>query len=461
MTYDDAVRFLDANGQAHVLRFWSTLTDSERERLLNQIAGLDAAQISRMRGMLTASSAAAGPIGDIAPAPVLDAGEAHTPEAIRAGEDALRRGSVGVILVAGGQGSRLGYEGPKGCFPIGPITKASLFSIHSRKILALERQYGAHIPFYVMTSVANDAETKAFFARNDYFGLHRDRVRFFMQGMWPALDQNGRLVMETTSSLFMSPDGHGGILSAMKANGVFADLEARKIETLYYFQVDNPLVDIAAPGFLGLHLLRQAEMSLKVCAKRGPEEGLGVVVQRGGRFAMVEYTELTTQQKHARVDNGDLLFKYGSVAIHVFSVAFLQQQMKSELPLHLAHKKVPYCDESGIQIKPEKPNAYKFEKFIFDVLLGADRVVNLAFAREDEFSPVKNATGSDSPETTRHDLVAKYTRWLNACGVTVPLEADGRQTIQIEIDPCYALNAGQLKQRLRPDFKVTKDLLLT
>lgn len=458
MTVDEAKRQLEGMGQGHVLKFLARLTGDERIRLLGQIAELDINQIRRMQAMLADRGGVVEQA--IEPAPVLAVTEERSPAAFEAGQTALKQGRVGVVLVAGGQGSRLGFEGPKGCFPIAPVSQATLFEIHARKILGLERQCGAPIPFYIMTSVANDADTRRFFETHEYFGLTPDRVRFFQQGMWPAMDAEGRLILESPSSLFLSPDGHGGILAAMEKNGVFADLDRRGVDTLFYFQVDNPLVDIAAPGFIGLHHLRNAQMSLKVCAKRGPEEGLGVVVRRNGRFAMVEYTELTHEQKHARTPDNELLFNHGSVAIHVFSVDFLKAQARADLPLHLAHKKVPCCDENGNPVKPDKPNAFKFEKFIFDVLLSADRVVNLAFQREEEFSPVKNATGADSPETSRCDQSAKFARWLAAAGVHVPLSSEGLPVHRIEIDPCFALDARTLKARLPAGLSTAGDIHL-
>jgi UDP-N-acetylglucosamine/UDP-N-acetylgalactosamine diphosphorylase len=311
-----------------------------------------------------------------------------------------------------------------------------------------------------MTSQSNDQETKNFFDRYGYFGLSRDRVMFFTQGMWPALGADGKIVLDRKDHLFMSPDGHGGILSALRMNGMLDDMEKRGLKILFYFQVDNPLIEIADPVFVGLHQKCGAQMSVKVCAKRDPEEGLGVVVERGARNAIVEYTELTSEQKHAVLSNGQLKFRFGSVAIHIFSLDFLKKEAAAALPLHVAFKKVPYCDDRGNIIKPDKPNAYKFEKFIFDALPDAETVLNYEFAREDEFSPVKNATGADSPDMARRDMIRKYARWLESCGVVVPRNTDGEPLYKIEIDPCFAMNADDLKKNLKKGFKITGDLLL-
>jgi UDP-N-acetylglucosamine/UDP-N-acetylgalactosamine diphosphorylase len=298
-----------------------------------------------------------------------------------------------------------------------------------------------------MTSDVNDAATREHFAGNKFFGLNPDDVIFFTQGMWPALDFDGRIMMDQPGHIFMSPDGHGGTLSALDKRGCLADMEQRGIETIYFFQVDNPLVEIADPAFIGVHVARQADLSVKLCAKREPLEGLGVVVERDGRFEMVEYTELTHEQAHQRTAEGELYFRYGSVAIHLFSYDFLKAEATRAMPLHIAYKKIPCCDAAGNVVKPEKNNGCKFEKFIFDVLPDAGRVVNLAFDRAEEFSPVKNAEGKDSPESCRRDLQLKWMRWFKELGIEVPLDASGCPVIPIEIDPAYALNAAELKEK--------------
>ena len=439
MTFEQAKTALEQNGQSHVLRFWDRLDALEREALLSQVDGLDFPSIARMQGLLASKRAAGAAPEPAAPEVIELTGKARA-AAVAAGEAELRAGKVAVLLVAGGQGSRLGYDGPKGAYVIGPISNKPLFYFHARKIVARSRKYGVRIPFYVMTSEANDAATRQHFEEHGFFGLDPRDVTFFRQGMWPALDAHGKIILDRPGHIFMSPDGHGGTLGALEKNGCISDMARRGIGSIFYFQVDNPLVEIADPAFIGLHVSRGADISLKLCAKRDPKEGLGVVVVRDGRYEMVEYTELTDEQAHRTTPSGDLYFKYGSVAIHIFSFAFLQAEAGRPLPLHVAHKKIPVCADDGTEIKPEKSNGYKFEKFIFDVLPDAKTVVNLAFDRAEEFSPVKNATGHDSPATCRHDMQAKWLRWLGAAGLT-PLQT------HIEIDPAYALDAHELKAK--------------
>ena len=458
LSYDEAKQKMAQHGQDHVLRFWDRLDEQQRAGLLTQIADLDLDALARMRALLAQNEA---PVtADIRPADVVQLSGPARQEAREAGEAALRSGKVGCVLVAGGQGTRLGYDGPKGCFPVGPVSNASLFRIHARKILALERKYGAPVPFYIMTSLENDGPTRAFFKEHGFFGLDPDRVRFFSQGLWSAMTDDGLLVLERPDRIFTSPDGHGGLLSALHMRGMLDDMARRGLETLFYFQVDNPLVEIADPAFVGLHRARQAEMSVKVCAKSGPEEKVGVVVTRAGRDAVVEYSELTREQMYATGPGGELMFRYGSVAIHMFSLDFLIRAAGVPMPIHKARKKVPFCDEAGRTVKPETPNAVKFEKFIFDLLPEAKRTLNMEFAREDEFSPVKNATGEDSAETARRDMMRKAARWLTLCGVTVPRSENGEPLHKLEIDPCYACCPEDLRAKLDSDFKIEGDIFL-
>lgn len=441
MNYEQAKALLDTHGQSHILKFWETLDTVAQANLLKQIASLDFASIERMKHLLTEKASTTTRADPLAPEVVEFTPQTHA-EAYTVGEKELRAGKVAVLLVAGGQGSRLGYEGPKGAYGIGPITNSPLFYFHTRKVLALSRRYQTRIPFYIMTSDVNDAATQAHFAENHYFGMNKEEVIFFQQGVWPALTADGKIILDQPGHIFMSPDGHGGTISALEKNGCLADMEKRGIETVFYFQVDNPLVEIADPAFIGLHITKKADFSLKLCAKRDAKEGMGVVAIRNNHFEMIEYTELTEEQANRKTSNGELYFKYGSPAIHLFSFDFLKQEANRDMPLHIAFKKIPICADDGTVITPEKNNGYKFEKFIFDVMPDAKTVVNLAFDRADEFSPVKNAEGADSPETCKRDMQAKWRRWLAANNVIVP------ESLPLEIDPVYALDANDLAKGL-------------
>ena len=441
------------HGQSHVFAFWDQLDEQGRAALAGQLSKIDFDDLALLRRTLDgalagASGSAAGAAEPMAPAPVAVLEGKALADATARGEAELRAGRVAALVVAGGQGSRLGFDGPKGCFPVGPVTDAPLFFFHARKLLALETRFGRPVPFYIMTSETNDAATRACFRENGFFGLDEKNVFFFVQGMWPALSPEGRIILDGRDHVFFGPDGHGGTLSALRRSGALADMEAHGISSVFYFQVDNPMVEVADPAFVGYHVATGSDYSVKVCAKRDPNEGLGVVVERGGRTEIVEYTEFTDEQKNERAADGELRYKYGSVAIHVFSVPFLAREAAAGLPLHVAHKKVPHVDAEGRVVKPSSPNAYKFEKFIFDALRDAKKSVCVAFDREAEFSPVKNAEGSDSPATCRADLSRKWARWLAAAGVALETDAKGYPARRIEIDPAFAADPETLKAKL-------------
>ena len=437
MNYSEASKVLASCGQEHLLAYWKKLSKKEQSALLGQIAAIDPKDLKRCREALGKGGDVIDSSKGVAPK-VANLKGAALAKAVAAGEKELRAGKVAALLVAGGQGSRLGYDGPKGCYSIGPVSGAPLFYFHARKILARSIRYGASIPFYVMTSEANNAATVACFEENDYFGLNPEDVFFFTQGMWPGMTKDGKVILDAPGHVFMSPDGHGGLLAALKRSGALADMKKRGIRSVFFFQVDNPLVEIADPAFIGHHVLEKSEYSLKLCAKRDPYEKVGMPMRFGSVYRMVEYTEMTDEQCNRRGKNGELYFKYGSPAIHVFDRAFLEREASKPMPLHLAFKKIPTV-ENGKVVRPTEPNGYKFEKFIFDILPNAKRAAFLAFEQKDEFSPVKNAEGADSPDTCRADMRAKWMKWLNEAGVEVPAD------MPVEIDPVYALDASDIK----------------
>ncbi len=436
MTYEAAKKLLEKNGQADVLRFWNKLGKASRAALLKQIATIDFKELARCKAMLPtfAPAAAAAAKGPAPKAPkVAELTGAKLAEAIAAGEKEFKAGRVGVLLVAGGQGSRLGFEGPKGAYPIGPVSDLPLFYFHARKVLAKTLKYGKPVPFYVMTSEANNAATVACFKEHDWFGLDPKNVFFFTQGMWPGMTDDGRIILDRPDHVFMSPDGHGGLLAALKASGALADMKKRGIRDVFFFQVDNPLVDIADEAFIGHHALQASDYTLKLCAKRDPFEKVGMPMLFGKTCKMVEYTEMTEEQCLRKDKDGRLYFLFGSPAIHVFDRAFLEREAAKAMPLHLAHKKIARVDDKGSVVKPTEPNGWKFEKFIFDILSDAKRTAFLAFDSADEFAPVKNAEGNDSPATCKAALQAKWRRQLAARGVTIQGDAT------IEVDPAGML----------------------
>ena len=436
MNYAEAEKMLKGCGQEHVLAYWKKLNAKERKALLEQVAKIEPKSVKYCQEALKKGGDKVDSSKGKAPK-VAELKGAALKKAIAAGEKELRAGRVAALLVAGGQGSRLGYDGPKGCYSIGPITGAPLFYFHARKILARSIRYGAPIPWYIMTSEANNAATVKCFEENDYFGLNPDDVFFFTQGMWPGMTADGKIILDQPGHVFMSPDGHGGLLAALKRSGALADMKARGIRSVSFFQVDNPLVEVADPAFIGYHVLEKSEYTLKLCAKRDPFEKVGMPMLIGKSYRMVEYSEMTKEQC-LRKQGGKLYYLYGSPAIHVFDRSFLDREAAKAMPIHLAFKKIPTVVDGKV-VKPTEPNGYKFEKFIFDILPNAKRAAFLAFDQKNEFSPVKNADGSDSPATCKADMQAKWARWFAEIGVKVPVD------LPLEIDPVYALDAGDLK----------------
>lgn len=455
MSKQNLLEHLEPYGQEHVLRWWDALSPQEREALSGQIGSLQLDFIDAERTAPAAESLSAR-LGDFeAPDVATPTGSPADRQAQELGETMMRQGEVALVLVAGGQGTRLKFDGPKGTYPILPLSGGTLFQLHAEKILALRRHYASALPLYVMTSDATDHATRDYFAANDYLGLGEDTVRFFKQGNMPVVDRDWKLLMSSKSSIAMSPDGHGGCIAALKSNGMIEDMRGRGVRDLFYFQVDNVLVQIADPLFMGYHRMQSAGMSLKVLEKRDPEEKLGVVGRLDGRLHVVEYSDLSREQKHARDPDGRLKYRLGSIAIHAFHVDFLDRVADARLPLHRAVKDVPYVDEQGVQREPrDEKNGTKFEMFIFDALPQARSAVVYQTTRERDFAPVKNVDGEDSPRSARQMLMNQYADWLADAGVLLPRDKAGNVRVAVEVSPLFAMNPEQLRARLNSGLKL-------
>ncbi len=435
-------------GQGQVFAFWDRLDEAGRAGLLDQAREIDLAEVARLTGALLDPAGAAGvDLSDLAPAPYVARPEqggdaAAWREARAAGETALRAGRVAAFTVAGGQGTRLGFDGPKGTFPITPVRRKPLFQVFAEKIAAAGRRHGRPLHWFIMTSHANHAATEAFFAEHRCFGLDPARVHFFRQGRMPAVDFAGRILLESKSAIAMSPDGHGGSLRALHRSGALDLLRAEGVDTLSYFQVDNPLVRCVDPEFIGWHLLRGAEMSAKMVPKAYPEEKLGHFCLQRGRVVVIEYSDLPLELQRA-VDpaTGRLRYAAGSIAIHVLDREFARRMAEGAagvaLPFHRADKKVATIDAGGRPVRPDRPNGVKFEMFVFDALPFARNALVVETRRAEDFSPVKNAEGIDSPATARADLLRQYARWLRAAGAPVGADAAGLPAASLEISPLF------------------------
>lgn len=436
-------------GQEHVFAFWDELDQRGRGRLRAELEAIDLALVGELAEL--ARRRVDTHVPSFEPAEVFPLArdardEARARDARRAGAERLRAGKVAWLLVAGGQASRLGYDGPKGAFPVGPVTSRTLFELFARRLHAVRERHGVLPPWYVLTSAANDAATRAFFAERDYFGLDPRAVTFFPQAMLPALDLEGRILLAARDALFLAPNGHGGVLSALAASGALADARGRGIETFAYFQVDNPLARPADPLFLGLHALEGAQMSTKVVAKRDAAEKVGVIGRIDGELACIEYSDLPARLREARGPGGQLVYGAGNIALHAIELSFVEELTRGglRLPWHVARKGMQVVDGEG---RPAKVDGFKFETFVFDALRFTTASVTLEVDRRLEFSPVKNASGEDSPATARRDLCALHAGWAERAGAPLPERgADGSRPV--EVDPVFAEDEDEFRARM-------------
>ena len=445
---DELRRRLAAVGQEQLLRFWDELDDAGRAKLSAQLEAIDFTELRRLIEEYVLQRPVTGIPSDLAPAQWLPctapAGrEAYYEAARRQGVEALRSGRVAFLTVAGGQGTRLGYDAPKGTYPIGPVSGRSLFAYFAGTLKRAEAKYGRRFDWYIMTSTINRAATEAFFVEKRFFGLAPEQVFFFTQGSMPAIGTDGKVLLAAKDSLALSPDGHGGTLLALRKSGALDRMKAAGVEVISYFQVDNPLAPFTDPLFIGLHLAENSDMSAIMLPKTGPEEKLGNFCVSGGRLRIIEYSDLPAELGNRRNPDGSLVFLAGSPAIHMISRSFVESLTASgtlKLPWHRADKKIPCLDEVGNPVTPTAPNGVKLESFIFDALPLAPRTMVLEGDRAECFAPTKNATGVDSVESCRAMLVARDLRRLEAAGVKTPRNADGTPACLVEIAPEVAID---------------------
>ncbi|HEY5078987.1 MAG TPA: UDPGP type 1 family protein [Opitutaceae bacterium] len=457
-------------GQGQVFAFFDRLSSEGRARLLSEASEIDLDEVGRLvRGLVTDGDKALD-LGGLMPAPYerlpSGGGDAGSwSEARACGETALRAGRVAAFTVAGGQGTRLGFDGPKGTFPVTPVRHRSLFDVFAGKILAAGRRYGRPLHWFIMTSHQNHAATEGFFEEHRHFGLDRSRVHFFLQGRMPAVDFSGKILLETQGTLALSPDGHGGSLRALERSGSLDLMASEGIDTVSYFQVDNPLVRCIDAAFIGWHLSRASEMSSKTVLKAYPEEKLGHFCILRGKLSVIEYSDLPESYQRERDSSGALRYAPGSIAIHILDREFIRRMAQGAegIPFHRADKKIATVDAAGEPVRPGKANGLKFELFVFDALPSARNPVVIETRRADDFSPVKNAEGVDSPATCRADQLRQFTRWLRAAGAHVPTDASGLPGFAIEVSPLFGYDEDSFTRswsRLAAKPAITDGLLL-
>ena len=462
---DAVVARLERHGQGHLVVGLDQVGAPDLESFVEQVEAIDLEEIARLvQSPATLETAA----GSIRPAPFVPREPAGAATFRDAGESIIRHGRVAAFTVAGGQGTRLGWNGPKGTFPATPVTGRPLFRIFAEQLNAVDARYGVETPWYVMTSPLNDDATRAFFQDNNHFGRPPESMLFFPQGVMPAVDDAGRLLLEAPGVLAVSPDGHGGSLRALHRSGALDHAAARGIQHLSYFQVDNPTVQAIDPLFVGLHATHPSssgEMSSKMVPKVSADEKVGVFCEVDGRIVVIEYSDLPESLSVETDSRGGLRFVAGSIAIHLLGLDFVRRVAADDadrsMPFHRARKKVPHWDpESGDRIEPDAPNATKFEMFVFDALAFVERSLVLETDRVQEFAPIKNADGADSASSSAILQTERAARWIEAAGGTVPRREDGSVDARIEITAATALEAGDLAGTTLPEIAPGSDTVL-
>ena len=398
MGYQEAYNKLEKYGQLHVLRYYEDLSGYEKEALLEQIENTDFEVLKQCE-----NKAELNPRGKITPIEVMQLAQndAKREEYTKIGLDAIKAGKVGAVLLAGGMGTRLGSDEPKGVYNIGLTKDVFIFQRLIENLMDVVRQADAWIPLYVMTSDKNHATTTDFFREKEYFGYNPDYVTFFMQDMAPASDYNGKVYMEEKYKMSTSPNGNGGWFLSMMKWGVVDKIKAAGVEWLNVFAVDNVLQRIADPCFVGATIATDSAVGAKVVKKNAPDEKVGAMCLEDGRPSIVEYYEMTQELMDAKDAKGEPAYNFGVILNYLFREKDLEEIAAKKLPLHIVEKKIPYLDEEGRPVKPESPNGYKFEQLVLDMIHELDSCLPYEVVRNYEFAPIKNKTGIDSVESAR------------------------------------------------------------
>jgi UDP-N-acetylglucosamine/UDP-N-acetylgalactosamine diphosphorylase len=442
--------------QEHVFAFYHELNTKEKSSLFAQLQTFDPKRINILADKAlhppkkneNEEGLKVEPLPRSATASLLDMKAEENGEFYKKGLGLIAENRVGVVLMAGGQGTRLGSSAPKGCFDIGLPSKKSLFQMQAERIWKVEQLAQKHsgakdrpvIPWYVMTSGPTRKPTEEFFQENNYFGLSKENVIIFEQGVLPCISNEGKILMESKSKVAVAPDGNGGIYNALLMSQARADMRRRGIEHVHAYCVDNCLVKVADPVFIGISAWRGVEIATKVVRKRNAKEPVGLIVMKDGKPDVIEYSEMDDEMKEAtETTNSELLkFRAANIVNHYYSFGFLEtiEEWADKLPHHVAKKKIPYMDtEKGETVKPNKPNGIKLEQFVFDVFPFVDmkKFACLEVERKDEFSPLKNAQGSgeDDPDTSMRDIMDQGSRWVKAAGGTVISESDASSGVEV------------------------------
>lgn len=406
--YEEAIKKLKKYDQEHLLKGYYNLDEAKKEQIIDQIKHIDFDQTVELFNI--SKKSIKKPEGKITNIEYVDKSKLSKEEYnkyYKIGEKQIKDGKYAVVTMAGGQGTRLGYNAPKGTFTIGGGIEKSLFEALSDTIKEAKAKYNAKIPWYIMTSKENNNATEKFFEEHDFFGLPYEDVKFFKQGELPMLTTEGKLMIDENGLIKLASDGHGGVFESLVKNGYLEDMKRRGIEWIFISGVDNVLAGLVDPIAVGLAITEGTLATGKSVVKRSPNENVGVFCKKNGKPSVIEYTEITEEMANALDSNGELLYGESHILLNLFNIKALENIAQNKLPYHKAFKKAKYMDENGEVIKPEKPNAYKYEAFIFDAFESLDSMSILRVKREDEFAPLKNAEGEDSPDTAR-ELYKNY-----------------------------------------------------
>ncbi|KAJ5580171.1 uncharacterized protein N7459_006156 [Penicillium hispanicum] len=456
-------KYTDA-GQGHVFAFVDELQTVEKSRLFHQLTDFDPVRINELADKslnppkVEETSVTLEPLPEVATASILDSDPADIQKWYDAGLKQVAENNVAVVLMAGGQGTRLGSSAPKGCFDIGLLSEKSLFQLQAERIAKLQelakKTHGVEspvIPWYIMTSGPTRKPTEEFFEKNKYFGLDKNNVTIFEQGVLPCISNEGKILLESKGKVAVAPDGNGGIYLAIVTSGVREDMRRRGIKHIHTYGVDNCLVKVADPVFIGFSAAKDVDIATKVVRKRNATESVGLILQKNGKPDVVEYSEIDKETAEAKdPKQPDVLkFRAANIVNHYYSFRFFEsiENWSHKLPHHVARKKIPCVNpENGESVKPEKPNGIKLEQFIFDVfpLTPLDKFASIEVRREDEFSPLKNArgTGEDDPDTSRADIMKQGQRWAEKAGATVITQDEA---FGVEVSPLISYAGENLE----------------
>ena len=402
VNYEDIMQKLKRYNQNDFIDVVNNLNVTDRKIILNQVSQIDFDELSELYSNIGVNEEKSKSI--IEPINAIDKEKLSEEEIKRyeeIGTKVIKDGKFAVITMAGGQGTRLGFNGPKGAFEFDLINHKSIFEVLCDKFKEAYDKYGVYVYWYIMTSNENNDDTVEFFEANNYFGYPKEKIKFFIQGKKPMLTPNGNLIVNEDRRLKLASDGHGGIFRILEEQKIVDEMKQNGIEWIYMGGVDNVLAKLIDPLFVGVAKDKNMLAAGKSVIKNCPEEKVGVFVKKDGRPSVVEYIEISKEMSEEKNENGELKYGEGHILCNLFNIEVIEKTAKEKLPYHSQFKKCNYIDKEGIIVRPDKPNAYKFENFLFDVFEKLDDMVILRVKREEEFAPIKNAEGVDSPESAR------------------------------------------------------------